>query len=128
MSLLGDVNIATQPPLQWRLVASKSHPRKIEADGHVTFTIDRSEVLCADRVLTNPLDVRIALALAFYGEWNYQEPKAIVVNGELEAVEYSWKPEVESGQGFEVIGALSSLFSSFYGQATLDDGKVVQLQ
>jgi hypothetical protein len=48
------------------------------------------------------------------------------MNGDIPtAIEYEFSPEQESQQGFEIVGSLSSMFSTFYRHATAKDGNGV---
>ena len=46
----------------------------------------------------------------------------------LETVEHYWVPEMDHEQGFEIVGSLSEMFSTFYKFATQDEGQVGKLR
>jgi hypothetical protein len=127
MASLGDCSIGTKFPLSLVMYADQTKPRDIGPNGHGTFTISSVELRCAGRLVTDPGEQRIATYLIFYGKWNYEsEPK--IVNNEIEAVEHRWTPQQDSGQGFEIIGSLSEMFSTYYKFFTEDAGKVNRLR
>lgn len=128
MVSLGDISIATQFPLRLRLIADKTKPREITEDGMAQFTTAEVKLFCKDGEITDPVERRIATMLMFFGEWRFDDPKAIRVNGELEGIECQWTPREDHDQGFEIVGSLSNMFSTFYAWNTLDEGRVVKLQ
>jgi hypothetical protein len=127
MISLGDYSIGTQFPLSIVMHADKTKPRVIEQDGSVSFTISKVEVFCAGQLIADPADRRIATYLMFFGKWAYEvEPR--VVDNQLEAVEHRWVPEADHEQGFEIVGSLSEMFSTFYKFATQDGDQMEKLR
>lgn len=127
MAILGDYSIGTTFPLSLVMHADKTMPRTIGQDRTATFTIGKVELFCAGRLLTDPAEKRIATYLMFYGRWDYSvEPK--IVKNEIEAVEHRWVPEEDHQQGFEFVGSLSDMFSTFYKVATQNEGRVAKLR
>ncbi len=49
------------------------------------------------------------------------------MNSELEYAEDKFMPLEDSGQGFEIVGSLSSMYSAFYRQTTAPEGLVGQI-
>jgi hypothetical protein len=127
MVTLGDYSVGTRFPLSLVMHADKGQPRMIKPDGSVSFTISKVEVFCAGQLVGDRVERRIATCLMFFGKWNY-ETEPTVVGNELEAVEHRWVPEVDNDQGFEVVGSLSEMFSTFYKVATQDDGQMGKLR
>jgi hypothetical protein len=127
MASVGDYSIATRFPLSLLMYADTSKPRFVEPDGTGTFTIANVEVYCAGELIVDPVERRIATNLMFYGKWVYEiEPR--IVENEIVAVEHRWVPEVDHAQGFEIVGSLSEMFSTFYKFATQDEGQMGKLR
>jgi len=128
MSDLGDVTIGTRYPLELRLLASTTAPRTVEGD-YVSMRVAGYEVRCAGVPVTRPEEKRLAIYLMMFGKW--PETEALVEfddDGLPTAAVHQIEPEVKNeGQGFEMIGALSSLFSKFYNFSTMEGGKVARL-
>lgn len=60
-----------------------------------------------------------------------QESKAIVTDGRLSAIEFSWLPEErlnEDTERFEIIGTLSRMFSRHYSQRANGEPDSVQIE
>ena len=127
MVIVGDYGIGTKFPLVLLMHADKTKPRSIGPDQTGEFTISDVEIYCAGRLITDPVETRIASYLMFYGKWEYEsEPK--LVGDEIEAVEHRWTPPEDHQQGFEIVGWLSEMFSTFYRFATQDDGRLARLK
>lgn len=127
MASLGDYSVGTRFPLSVVMYADKTKPRSIGADGYFRFTISSVELWCGGRLITNSTERRIATYLMFYGTWSYDsEPK--IADDQIEAVEHRWTPQRDNGQGFEIVGSLSQMFSTYYKSFTQDAGKVSRLR
>jgi hypothetical protein len=63
-----------------------------------------------------------------FGDWEQEGGAVDIVNGELRSVDFSMQPQQDQGQGFEIIGSLSAMHSSFFRQATTDDHGIRQLR
>ena len=65
-----------------------------------------------------------------YGDWQCSDPKAVVVENELQAIEFVWTPQYRAnpGERFEIIGTLSTVFARYYADMTVSDGEVVQTE
>jgi Holliday junction resolvase len=127
MMKLGDYSVGTRFPLSLVLHADKTKPRKVRADGEATFVISGVDVQCAGKSIANALERRIATFLMFYGRWMY-EVKPQIVGGEIESVEHRWFPEEDHNQGFEIVGAMSEMFCTFYKFATQEERQVGRLR
>ena len=128
MADLGDVQIATRPPLRLRLTADIQKVRSIDASGQVEFTISAADLFSGDQPINNPLDKRIAMFLMFYGDWCLEGPLADASGNQLNAIEFHMIPEHPSGQEFDMIGSLSSMFSNRCRMATHGKGQVEQVK
>ena len=51
----------------------------------------------------------------FYGGWQCHEPRANISDNKLDSIDYIHEPsEAAEGQGFQMVGSVSSMISSFY--------------
>ncbi len=130
MVRLGDIHVGTKFPLRIRFVADQTKPRTVGPDGVVGFTIGDIELYCAGQRLTDPVDQNIAWYLMLFGNWQDEEGLSeVVISGDqLEAVQFGVVPPVDQGQGFEIVGPLSAIFSSSYGWRTLKAGDVAHVR
>ena len=125
MATLGDITIGTTPPLVFRLLTDPGKPRRVNKNGKVAFTIGRVELTCAGERITEKKEQNIALYLLLYGDWPTHQPKALIEEGELLAVEYLAEPLEETpGQGFDMIGTMSGMISRQYNELTAPSGKI----
>ncbi|HEV2616371.1 MAG TPA: hypothetical protein VGU63_07155 [Candidatus Acidoferrales bacterium] len=127
MAMLGDYSVGCRFPLSLIMHADKRQPRIIESDGKGAFVISKIDVCCAGQLIESPLERQIATYLMFYGKWRY-EVIADVIDNQIETVEHRWSPERDNGQGFEILGSLGEMFSTFYKSVTQDEGQVRRLR
>lgn len=128
MAKLGDMSIGTKFPLGIRVIADPTKPRSIDKSGKGSFSIAKIELFCADRVITDKVERNVSLYLMLYGNWKEEPLTGLCVENLPEYVEYRLMPLKDNKQGFEIIGELSSMFSRFYAQATVEGGKIGQLK
>ena len=128
MATLGDMSIATTPPLTIRIVTDPGKPRTIQEDGKAPITIGGVQVLCDGKKIEDDTERDIAYYLMQYGEWPDSEPEWIVHNGELLAFDFVANPEIRTpDQYFEIIGTLSGMISRRYNDLTTRQGNVERL-
>jgi hypothetical protein len=125
MAVLGDLEVGTRFPLRFRVIADAKHERTLGADGEVQFTIGGVEMYCADRGLTLKREQNIAMWFMIFGAWS-DEATAEITDNELVAVNFVSTPPEDPGQGFALVGSLSSLFSSMHRSSTLEGAKVTR--
>ena len=130
LAALGDRTIGTKPPLKLRFVADPSKPRSVGADGETPFTIGDVEMFSGQDRITDLVEREIAGIFMQYGDWECSEAIPILSGNELDAIEFTWSPRepANEGQGFEMIGTLSSMFSRYYAEQTLGDEGVIQTE
>ena len=128
LSRLGDRKIGTRPPLLFRLTMDPEGTSLIDGEGKVNCVIGDVKAFCGDAELEEPDDRKIAWMFMLYGQWRESEPEATLDGDHLLAVEFRWDPEEASDQGFEIVGTLSTMFSRYYSEHTVEGGKVVQLR
>ncbi|TPI18880.1 hypothetical protein [Mesorhizobium sp. B4-1-1] len=124
---LGDVSIATKPPLRLVLDAATDQPRKLSTEGLAEFVVGSARVYSGDVELTDPRDRRLAEILLLYGEWQAAEPFAIMGDEGIAGVEFVVSPEEPSDQGFDRIGSASRIFTRHFATRTVDGDQVIQL-
>ena len=75
---LGEVSIATRPPLRLVLRADLEKPRTVNAAGEAHFVIGSVHIFSGDVELIDARDRRLAEILFFYGEWPAEGPFAVM--------------------------------------------------
>lgn len=120
MNTLGDTSIGTTPPLILRFIADKTKPHSINDEGVANFTIGGIEFRCGANVLRDKTEQRFAFYFMLYGKWKTDAPEAIIQDNKLVAIDYIAEPEIATpGQGFEIIGVMSSMISRRYRELVL---------
>jgi hypothetical protein len=128
MSLLGDRTIGTEPDLSIGLLADRSGEAKVNEDGEVNFIIGDVKIYSSDREVTDDLEKSIAFYLVRFGAWVESEAEGIFDGDEFLGVKFSYAPEFPpKEQIFSMIGELSSMASSSYGEQTIYEKSVVAL-
>ncbi len=127
-ALLGDYTIGIPKPLALRFYTDPGKPRKIDANGHALFTIQRVAFLAAEHEILDEFERRLAWFFLRYGSWEDIEEPAHVVNGEIiyfdiQAVRHDSNPE----QRFLMIGQLSEMITRQFNEMTVEDGQVLRL-
>jgi Holliday junction resolvase len=130
LSNYGDRMIATLPPLTLQFVGDTDERAAIvQEDGTVAFTIRSVRMYCAGREIRKDLEKNIAFYLMRYGKWGEAETPAEIVDGRLVSISFISNPELPSDdQEFQIVGDLSSMVSTAFGELTANDaGGVVAL-
>jgi hypothetical protein len=133
MGLVGDQVIGTAPPIHFRLLPQERGYRP-PSDGRVKFTVERTEIVAAGVVVTDPREEQIAWQLVMFGRWPMGAPAAEVdEHGFLSAVEYTVAPDlpedVPLDQDFHMIGSLSQIITAKYLLTTgTDDAAPARLR
>jgi len=125
---LGEVSIATRPPLRLLLRADPEKPRTVDAAGKARFVIGSVQIFSGDVELIDPRDRRLAEILFFYGEWPAEGPFAVMQRDQLIGAEYVAEPPEPSNQGFDGIGWASRIFSRYFATRTIEGDAVIQLR
>ena len=123
MRRLGDHMIATRSPLRFRIEVDE-----LSRDGDERqLVIKQIDMYCDEQHLVNPVERKIASAIMFHGSWRERELLE-ECDSKLVAIEYQYAPDEEmrfqEEQGFDIVGAVSSIVSKFYRQGTAQDGAV----
>jgi hypothetical protein len=129
MGRFGDRMIGTVPPLALRLEVEELGERT--RPDTATIVVRDVHLLAAGEPLTDETEKRIAFVLFRYGRWEVDTPAEIDARGRLTSFALCAAPpddaraDVER-QGFAFVGALSSLYSALFNEATLDDEGAVR--
>lgn len=119
MVLLGDRLIGLVPPLRVRICADTAAPRAVSRSGEVKFRIGSIELYTGEGRISDPTERNLVWYFALYGGWSCNEPTAEIVDNELVSIEYTIEPEEQvPGQGFDILGSLSSMISLHYLELT----------
>lgn len=130
MGRIGDRTPATEWPIGLIIYTDPSQPRTVNAEGEAQFTIGRLEYVVAGRAVAAPAEQRILLRLMLHGGWP-EQASTEVINGELISNSFLYSPETEPppGQPFAMHGPLSSIYSSMFNEATMDEqGEITALR
>lgn len=128
MVMIGDMHVGTTPPLSLRFVTDANQPRTIDDRGIVEFTIGSVELSCGGNVIQDEEEERLAFYLMLYGNWPFSEPRAIIENNELLAIEFLASPvEEDLSQEFSLIGPISTMIARRYNKLTAPEGQIITL-
>jgi hypothetical protein len=125
---LGEVSIATRPPLRFVLRADREKPRTVNAAGEARFVIGSVHIFSGEVELLDARDRRLAEILFFYGDWPMEGPFAVLEGDQLIGAEYVAEPPEPSNQGFDGIGWASRIFSRYFAIRTMEGDAVIQLR
>jgi hypothetical protein len=131
MATLGDFTVGTKFPLTLRLWADMKKARSKDDDGRVLMHVGSVEVSCGGEPIVDRVERNIVLYLMMYGKWEYDGGRVeLDEDGLPVAMVHSSSPDepLNVGEEFEMIGSLSSLYSSLYNSLTLKDGVVERLR
>lgn len=128
MSLLGDRTIGTEPNLTIELLADLAKEATIDDSGKTNFIIGDVRIYNADREVIDNLEKSIAFYLMRFGSWNEEDGEAIYNEKKFIGVRFTYSPDFPpEEQKFSMIGELSSMISSSYGEQTIYEKSVIAL-
>ncbi len=128
MSLLGDRTIGTEPNLSIELLADRSKESTVNEHGEANFVIGDVKIYSSDREVTDDIEKSIAFYLMRFGSWSENDAESIYDDGDLLGVRFTHSPEFPSEeQSFSMVGELSSMISSAYGEQTVYEKSVIAL-
>lgn len=128
MARLGDVHLATIPPLKFRILSDPTSDRTIDPSGQVQFRIGGIELYCGTTRIDEPLEQSIALFIMLYGSWPSELGVAITEGDQLIAFDIVSQPdEPAEEQPFSLIGSMSSMVSRRFLSMTTSSGHVQRL-
>lgn len=79
-----------------------------------------------DKRLTRKREQSIAMWLMLFGQWQ-EEATADVRDEELVAVDFVMRPPEPSGEGYDLVGILSSMFTRVFINATTEEAAITRL-
>lgn len=126
VAILGDRSIGIEPPLECVFLPDEEEPHEVDENGHAPFTIGAVEMYAGGQKIKSEAGQRIVWFLMLNGSWDQREV-AETEDGKLVALRWIAEPIEPTGQGFEIVGALSSLYSRQFEDATSQDGEFVAL-
>lgn len=125
LARLGDVSIATRPPL--RIVRDVAQqPFTHQSLDDLPF-VGPARLFSGDTELTHPRDRKLAEILCLYGQWPAVGPQPVLSGTDLIGVQYAFEPGEPSDQDAETVGTASRIFSQFYVMETIEGDRIVQL-
>lgn len=128
MSLLGDRTIGVEPSLTIELLADLTKEATIDEEGQTNFIIGDVKIYNADREVIDDLEKSIAFYLMRFGSWNEEDGETIYSEGKFIGVKFTYSPDFPpEEQIFSMIGELSSMISSSYGEQTIYEQSVIAL-
>ncbi len=128
MALLGDVTIGVMTPLILKVITDPTKSRVLDEEGKLTCTIGEISFYCNDNLISNRLEKNIVFYLMLFGDWPTGEAEAQIEDNELISFEFIAKPiEITPGQGFDMIGSLSTMVSNQYNWITAPNGEISKL-
>ncbi len=126
MGDLGDRSIGVEPPIEIRSYPRAGHEPDLGAaseEGLYSVRIDRRTVHVGGKLITDPKDAEFAKFLGLYGHWAPKTVPAILGNKISYVSLYSEPEEPVEGQGFQIIGPLSYLFSRYFMVHTINNNR-----
>lgn len=129
MASLGDISVGSVPPLAIRIHADTAKKRTLNKSGKVRFTISKAALYSAGTEITEPEETRLAWMLMHYGNWKDCRQTVKIENDQIEYVEISVAPKHPvDGQGFDIVGSMSTIISRQYIEATSEGPKMKTLE
>lgn len=135
MALIGDRMLGLVPPLEFRIIADPDPHFNRVADGQASFTIASIELWCGHQKMENSAERNLVWFLLNHSDWTSEEKVEMSDDGStLESIRWTLQPEEilsdqgeVADQGFAIVGAMSSIYSSLYLSQTSQDGQVTAL-
>lgn len=128
MALLGDIMIATTPPLSMRVITDPTKPRCVDESGRVRFTIGGVEFYCGGTKIDDKFEQNLAFYFMLHSNWVESEPEAKIQDGDLIYFDFVTEPEEPlPGQQFQVLGFLSEMIARNYNDLTASEAGIDRL-
>jgi hypothetical protein len=127
LASLGDESLGMRAPLLLRLSMDPERTSPVSPDGSVHLTIGKAQIFSDGFELSDRSDQQIAWTVMQYGDWETEEPRAVVDGDRLIALEFECAPPELSNQGFEIAGSISRMFARYYADQTMKNGEVVRI-
>jgi|GEM_PF-720510 len=120
MVCVGDVLIATVPPLKLTFQVEQSSPPIGDDGGLVELKIIGTQIEAGGIIVDNKPEQNIALQLALFGTW-LEEESVLMNEGRVTGLCYFFTPEERDNQVFSMIGSLSQLASNRFLRSTTSE-------
>jgi hypothetical protein len=131
MGMLGDVQLATVPPLRVRINTDPSKAREIDAQGLGQYTIQSITITCDGQPVTDEKGRNLAFFMFMFGRWPQRDE--VVLDGQtILSIEWTAEPEPDRrvpDQLMQFVGTTSSLYARMFKLLTTDEtGSYVRLR
>lgn len=125
MRALGDVTLGTVAPLELRVTFPT--PVTVAAYGDASVPPGSAvEYVAGERQISEPVEQRLMTFMVLFGGWNMVESPTIV-DEMMTGVTVTAVPIQSSGQGFDVVGALSSMYARYFDSGTRGSNGITAL-
>ena len=122
MALLGDVSVATVPPLRMRIVADPDKPRQLDDLGLAEFTIGRVDLFCNGELIEDPAGSTLAFYMFMFGKWDAPKSDVELDGRDLVAVNWTVEPiECVEDQELQIVGTASSMYARMFKVFATDE-------
>lgn len=130
MAMLGDVTIGAKPPLIFELICDRDREAFIDEGNLAKFVCGDVKIHCNEREVEDVEEKKIAFYLIRFGQWECGKPEAILDNGNLYSVRFTFypaSPEDAERNGFAMLGSLSSMITEAYNEHTVYEQEVTAI-
>lgn len=117
IALLGDLAIGTRPSLECIIRPDTTRPNGVDSSGALHFVVGSVEYQLGGMPVTSDEGRRVLNFLMLYGGWEDEE-EPVLNGGELVELRFTARPPEDTGQGFEIVGSLSSMYSRMFESTT----------
>ena len=121
IALLGDVHLGVESPLELVLCPDPSLANHVDSNGKASFTIGAVELRAGGKLLSSKAAQQLAYFLMHFGGWEANE-RVSVEKHQLVELRYVAEPVEDTGEGFEIVGSLSSMYSRLFESSTTGPG------
>lgn len=122
LSALGDMLIATIPPLSIRIIADTNKEQPLDKTGNRTIEIKDIEIYSGKTKIYEKIERNIAFFMILFGDWTSISFPAHIEKGKLVYFDIRClPPEIVKNQEFQMIGCLSGMIAKRYDFLTVSD-------
>jgi hypothetical protein len=128
MRVVGDVSLATIYPLMLRLVVDSERVAGTDSESTHHMVIRDVHIFAAGKEIQDKIEKNMAFYLMLNGRWSEEDPKAIMEDGQVSAIEFVCNPEEQDSElNFAIVASASTLASVQFNSLTTTDGEVSRL-
>jgi Holliday junction resolvase len=138
MSLLGDHTIATEWPIAFRLfddrpIDQREPNHRLGDEESFVFHVSRAEITVAGSPVHDPTEQAIVFRLMLGGGWSEDTEVTRHKDGSVASIGFTYTPTGDEDslheQSFALHRPMSSIFSSMFNEATVnDEGEVTNMR